>query len=46
MRDIQFTPDAFEQFTSWLVATKSIYNRLNKLIVESARTPFEGTGKP
>lgn len=46
MRDIQFTPEAFEQYNSWLFANKSIYNRLNKLIVESARTPFEGTGKP
>jgi toxin YoeB len=46
MRDIQFTPEAFEQYNSWLVANKSIYNRLNKLILESARTPFEGTGKP
>jgi toxin YoeB len=45
MRDIQFTPEAFEQYNSWLVANKSIYNRLNKLILESARTPFEGTGK-
>jgi toxin YoeB len=46
MRDIQFTPDAFEQYNDWLTANKSIYNRLNKLIIESARTPFEGTGKP
>jgi toxin YoeB len=46
MRDIKFTPDAFEQYNEWLTADKSIYNRLNKLIIESARTPFEGTGKP
>lgn len=46
MRDIQFTPDAFTQYNEWLTADKSIYNRLNKLIIESARTPFEGTGKP
>jgi toxin YoeB len=46
MRDIQFTPDAFEQYNTWLTTNKSIYNRLNKLIIETARTPFEGTGKP
>lgn len=46
MRDIQFTPEAFEQYNSWLTTDKNIYNRLNKLIVETARTPFEGTGKP
>jgi toxin YoeB len=46
MRDIQFTPDAFEQYNSWLNANKTIYNRLNKLINEAARTPFEGSCKP
>ena len=46
MRDIQFTPAAFEQYNDWLTVNKSIYNRLNKLIIEAARTPFEGTGKP
>ncbi len=46
MRDIQFTPTAFEQYNEWQTSNKAIYNRLNKLIVESVRTPFEGTGKP
>lgn len=46
MRDIQFTPEAFEQYNEWLTSNKAIYNRLNKLIKECARTPFEGTGKP
>jgi toxin YoeB len=46
MRDIQFTPEAFEQYNDWLTSNKAMYNRLNKLIKESARTPFEGTGKP
>ncbi len=46
MRDIQFTPIAFEQYNSWNTDNKAIYNRLNKLIIETARTPFEGTGKP
>ena len=46
MRNIQFTPDAFEQYTEWQTSNKTIYNKLNKLIIESARTPFEGTGKP
>ncbi|MBK7883849.1 MAG: Txe/YoeB family addiction module toxin [Chitinophagaceae bacterium] len=46
MRDIRFTPTAFEQYNQWLTSNKSIYTRLNKLILETARTPFEGTGKP
>jgi toxin YoeB len=46
MRDIQFTPAAFEQYNEWQNSNKAIYTRLNKLIIECARTPFVGTGKP
>jgi toxin YoeB len=46
MRDIRFTPMAFEQYNEWLADNKAIFNRLQKLITETARTPFEGTGKP
>ena len=46
MRDILFTPAAFDQYNEWQKSNKTIYERLNKIIRESARTPFEGTGKP
>lgn len=46
MRDIRFTPDAFEQYTEWQKTNKSICDRINKLLKEIARTPFAGTGKP
>jgi toxin YoeB len=46
MRDIRFTPIAFEQYNEWLSINKIIYTRLQKLIIETARTPFEGIGKP
>jgi len=46
MRNIEFTPEVFEQYNDWLTANKAIYTRLNKLILETTRTPFEGTGKP
>ena len=46
MRNIQFTPLAFEQYISWSKENKSILLKLNKLIVETAKSPFEGTGKP
>ena len=46
MLDIQFTPIAFEQYNQWPLIDKKIYQRLQKLIVETARNPFEGTGKP
>jgi toxin YoeB len=46
MRDIRFTPLAFEQYNEWLADNKVLFTRLQKLIVETARTPFDGTGKP
>lgn len=46
MRDIRFTPIAFEQYNQWQAMDKNIFKRLQKLILETARTPFEGSGKP
>lgn len=46
MKSILFTPIAFEQYNQWLILDKKLFVRLQKLIIESARTPFEGTGKP
>lgn len=46
MRKILFTPIAFEQYNDWQSENKQIFNKLKKLIKETAKTPFEGTGKP
>ena len=46
MLDIQFTPIAFEQYNEWETTDKNMFKRLQKLILETARTPFKGTGKP
>lgn len=46
MLDIQFTPLAFEQYNGWLADNKDIYKKLQKLILETSRSPFNGTGKP
>jgi toxin YoeB len=46
MRNILFTPIAFEHYNEWLTIDKKIFTRLQKLIIETARTPFEGIGKP
>lgn len=46
MREIQFTKIAFEQYIEWQKNDKTMYTRINKLILETLRTPFEGTGKP
>ena len=46
MRDFLFTPLAFEEYNGWQIEDKNIFKRLKKLIQETARTPFEGIGKP
>ncbi|MBI4647733.1 MAG: Txe/YoeB family addiction module toxin [Bacteroidia bacterium] len=46
MRKILFTPIAFEQYNEWQTENKQVFNKLKKIIKETAKTPFEGTGKP
>lgn len=46
MRKILFTPIAFEQYNNWQEDNKQVFAKLKKLIKETAKTPFEGTGKP
>lgn len=46
MRKLLFTQLAFEQYNNWQKENKQVFERLKKLIIETARTPFEGTGKP
>jgi toxin YoeB len=46
MRDILLTPIAFEQYNDWQIENKNIFNKLKKLIKETAKTPCEGKGKP
>lgn len=46
MRNLQFTPPAFEEFTAWATADKKLFQRLVRLLDEVCRTPFIGIGKP
>jgi len=46
MRKILFTPIAFEQYNLWQTESKPVFSKIKKLIKETAKTPFEGTGKP
>lgn len=43
---IIFMADAWEDYLYWQKNDKSILKKVNALIKESMRTPFEGTGKP
>lgn len=46
MRMISFHQDAFEQYTDWAKSDKKLFERLHRLITESAKNPFDGIGKP
>ncbi len=46
MRDIKFSADAFTQYKEWSEDNKDIFNKINELIIEIAREPFKGKGKP
>jgi len=46
MRLITFDPVAFEEYNTWGEIDKKVLKRLRSLIIETTRTPFEGTGKP
>ncbi|MEF1205477.1 Txe/YoeB family addiction module toxin [Photobacterium damselae] len=43
---INFTPNAWDDYLYWQSQDKKTLKRINKLIENSVRTPFEGIGKP
>jgi len=46
VKNVSFHQEAFEQFSDWAKTDKKLFERLHKLIVETARNPFDGIGKP
>jgi toxin YoeB len=45
-RKVLFTPDAWDDYTYWQGQDKKTLKRINQLIKDAQRTPFEGIGKP
>lgn len=45
-RKTSFTPSAWDDYIYWQSQDKKTLKRINNLIKESQRTPFEGIGKP
>ena len=43
---VAWTRDAWSDYVYWQGQDKKTLKRINKLIVESQRTPFSGIGKP
>lgn len=44
--NITFTKNAWEDYVSWQRDDKKMLRKINELIKEIQRTPFEGKGKP
>ncbi|MCH2003675.1 MULTISPECIES: Txe/YoeB family addiction module toxin [Acinetobacter] len=45
-RKTSFTPTAWESYTFWQSQDKKTLKRINLLIKDCLRSPFEGIGKP
>ena len=43
---LHFTLEAWEEYQHWQNTDRKRLNRLNKLIRDTLRTPYEGIGKP
>lgn len=43
---IIFTTNSWEDYTSWLTEDKNMLRKINELVKDIQRTPFEGKGKP
>lgn len=46
MRLISFTAECFKEYIEWTTTDKRLFTKINDLVLEILRTPFEGTGKP
>lgn len=46
MGKIIFTEQAFEEYMYWQMQDKKTLKRINTLLKEISRSPFEGIGKP
>ena len=45
-RQLTFMPDAWEDYLYWQGQVKKTLKRINALIQDTQRVPFEGMGKP
>lgn len=44
--NISFRPSAWAQYLYWQETDKTLFRKINRLIEECLRHPYEGTGKP
>ena len=46
MTKITFAEDAWDEYLSWQTQDKKMIRKINSLLKEIQRTPFDGSGKP
>lgn len=46
IESLNFTLDGWNEYTAWQNEDKKTLKKINKLILETLRHPFEGTGHP
>ena len=46
MRAIRFVPDAWAAYLYWQQQDRKTLKRINTLMIDAGREPFEGIGKP
>jgi len=46
MKNLLFTPESWADYLHWQKTDKKILKRINELIKDTQRDPFEGIGKP
>jgi toxin YoeB len=43
---LEFKPQAFEDLQYWVATNPRLAKKILRLVEETSRTPFKGTGKP
>lgn len=43
---IVFAPQAWEDYLHWQSVDRALVKRINRLITETCRSPYDGIGKP
>ncbi len=46
MRNIAFTDKGWTDFLDWSKNDRKVFNKVSRLIEETSKNPFKGTGKP
>jgi toxin YoeB len=45
-KNLTFTPEGRKDYAYWIDQDKKTLNKINKLVGDAVRNPFEGLGKP